>query len=138
VYRCAVTSPLAGEVIEVLKHAGEWVNAGDPVVHVVRLDTLRVEGFVNAAEHSPASVRDRPVRVSVTVGPGETAEFTGRVVFVRPTLQAGEQYLIYADVENRSANGQWLLQPGMLASMRIETTLTVQSPSPARSTHASR
>ena len=75
---------------------------------------------------------------SWAVGPGETAEFTGRVVFVRPTLQAGEQYLIYADVENRSANGQWLLQPGMLANMWIETAFTVEAPSPARSAHASR
>ena len=117
--RCAVTSPLAGEVIEIFKHAGEWVSAGESVVHVVRLDTLRVEGFVSAAEHLPADVYDRPVRVVVNIGQGKTAEFAGQVVYVRPKLQAGEQYLIYADVKNRAENGHWLLRPGMLATMKI-------------------
>jgi HlyD family secretion protein len=136
--RCAVTSPLAGEVIEIFKHAGEWASAGEPVAHVVRLDTLRVEGFVNAADHSPSAVSDRAVRIVVNIGQGKSAEFSGQVVYVRPTLQAGEQYLVYADVKNRAENGHWLLRPGMLAEMHIETSPVAKKQLLSRFTHGSR
>jgi macrolide-specific efflux system membrane fusion protein len=138
VQRCAVDAPLSGEVIEVLKGPGEWVNPGEPIVHIVRLDKLRVEGFVNASEHSPASIDARPVRVTVAAEQGRRHEFAGRIVYVRPTVQAGEQYLVYAEVDNRSEDGHWLLRPGMIAAMQIDTSARRVSPPPARTADVDR
>ncbi len=137
-HRCAVSAPLGGEVIEVFKHAGEWVNPGEPIVHIVRLDRLRVEGFVNASEHGPASIDGRPVRVTVTIEGGQMVEFTGQIVYVRPTVQAGEQYLVHAEVENRVQHNHWLLRPGMIAEMHIDAAPRYVAPSLSRTADASR
>ena len=119
VARCQVTTKISGEVIEIHKHPGEWVQPGDSIAHIVRLDTLRVEGFVSAADHDPAEIANQPVVATVALAHGQQAEFTGRIVFVRPILQGGGQFLVYAEVANRASNGHWLLRPGMVADMTI-------------------
>ncbi|MDQ3331954.1 MAG: efflux RND transporter periplasmic adaptor subunit, partial [Planctomycetota bacterium] len=45
-----IITPLDGIVTEVLKHAGEAVQQGDPILRVVRTDIVRVEGFVSIAD----------------------------------------------------------------------------------------
>jgi HlyD family secretion protein len=116
---CRVASPVAGEVVEIFKQPGEWVGPGEPIVRVARLDSLRIEGFVNAAEIDPAEISNRAVRATVNLAHGRTAEFAGQVVFVSPIVQAGGQYLIHAEVANRAEGGHWVLRPGMLADVRI-------------------
>ena len=117
--RCQITTKISGELIEIRKHPGEWVNPGDTIAHVVRLDRLRVEGFVSAADHDPAEIADQPVIATVALAHGQRADFPGRIVFVRPTVQGGGQYLVYAEVTNRAVGGHWLLRPGMVAEMAI-------------------
>lgn len=46
--RHMLLAPYAGVVAEVLHREGDWVRAGDPVIRVIRLDRLCVEGFVSA------------------------------------------------------------------------------------------
>ena len=36
--RHQIRSPLNGMVVKVHRHAGEWVQPGDPVLHVIRID----------------------------------------------------------------------------------------------------
>ena len=36
--------------------AGEWVEPGNPCVRIVRLDRLRIEGFLNVKDFSPSEV----------------------------------------------------------------------------------
>jgi len=117
--RCQVVSSISGEVIDIKKQQGEWVNLGDPIAHVVRLDTLRVEGFVAAASHDPIEIVNQPVVATVNLAHGRQAEFVGRIVFVRPVVQGGGQFLVCAEVANRAVNGHWLLRPGMLTDMTI-------------------
>ena len=121
--RRKITSPLEGVVVDVRRHLGEWVQPGDVVLHVVRLDRLRVEGFVKAADSPASRIRGRTVTVTVET-PGQAGkerhEVTGKVVFVSPLLQTGGDYRVWAEVQNRQQDGQWLLQPGQPATMRIQ------------------
>jgi multidrug efflux pump subunit AcrA (membrane-fusion protein) len=117
--RRQITSPLAGVVVTLFHEKGEWVAAGEPVVQVIRIDRLRVEGFLNATEIGPEEVSDRPVTVDVQLAGGRTARLAGKVVFTSPLLQAGEKYRVRAEVENRSDNGSPVLKPGMTATMTI-------------------
>ncbi|QDU98987.1 efflux RND transporter periplasmic adaptor subunit [Lignipirellula cremea] len=119
VSRCQVVSSISGEVIALKKQEGEWVNLGDPIAHVVRLDTLRVEGFVTAASHDPIEIVNQPVVATVKLAHGRQAQFAGRIVFVRPVVQGGGQFLVCAEVANRTQDGHWLLRPGMLTDMTI-------------------
>ena len=131
VQRRQISSPLDGMVVRVSRHLGEWVQPGDPVVHVVRMDRLRIEGFLSAADtldrdgrvtargYAPADVDARPVIVTVGLAGGRRESFQGKVVFVSPLVQAGGEYRFWAEVDNRKQGKHWLLLPGSMAGMTI-------------------
>jgi multidrug efflux pump subunit AcrA (membrane-fusion protein) len=118
--RRRITSPLDGEVVEVKKNRGEWVQAGETVAHVMHLDRLRVEGFLNVTEYELGEVAGRPVTVTVQRAHGNQETFPGKVVFADKQIQAGGRYRVRAEVTNRQANGEWLLLPGRNAEMIIQ------------------
>jgi multidrug efflux pump subunit AcrA (membrane-fusion protein) len=115
-----IKSPIDGQVRKIYRHVGEWVQPGDPVLHVVRVNLLRVEGWLNISKFAPEEVIGRPVTVKVELARGRTEVFTGNVVFVDPVVEAGGEYLVRAAVPNREENGQWLLRAGMNADMTIQ------------------
>lgn len=120
VARRQIRSPLEGEVVKCYRHAGEWVKPGDRVFHVVRMDRLRIEGFLSQSQYAPWQVKGQPVQVKVRLAGGRPAQFTGRIYFVSPLVQAGGEYRICAEVVNRKPEGDWLLRAGQLAEMTIQ------------------
>jgi macrolide-specific efflux system membrane fusion protein len=118
VARRRVQAPLAGLVIDVPRNRGEWVQPGDTVVRLIRIDRVRVEGFLSAADYGPATIAERRVTVRATLPEG-AAEFPGSIAFVSPLIEAG-QFLVRAEVDNRDAQGQWLLRPGLSVELTIE------------------
>jgi multidrug resistance efflux pump len=118
--RRQLRAPVDGEIVEVFAQSGEWVKPGDPVIRIIRMDRLRVEGFVNAAKHTPGEIAGKEVRVSVPLARGATATFKGRITFVDPRVHAGNESRIWAEVENRQEQGQWLLRPGAEVMMTVD------------------
>jgi RND family efflux transporter MFP subunit len=131
-----IVAPLDGVVVQLTKHKGEWVNPGDAVLRIVRMDKLRVEGFLNAADFSPIEVADRPVTIEVKLARGRVEKFTSTLQFVSPLVEASGEYRIWAEVENRSERGHWLLRPGMEAEMSITLESTEKPASPKLKTTA--
>jgi len=119
VLRCQILAPFDGQVLQVLRQANEWVNVGEPVVRVIQMDRLRVDGFVNGAEYNVAEIATRPVTVEVELARGRKERFRGQIVFVNPLIQAGNRYRVRAEVENRQEQGHWLLNPGSTVTMVI-------------------
>jgi multidrug efflux pump subunit AcrA (membrane-fusion protein) len=115
-----ISSVLDGEVVELTKHVGEWVQAGDALMRLVRLDKLRIEGSVAAKNYLPSELQDQPVSISVELAHGKKETFTGKVVFVKPVVATGGEYDVRAEVENRKENGAWVLRPGLVAEMSIQ------------------
>ena len=120
VERRTLRAPLDGHVEKVRRHVGEWVQPGDPVIHVVRLNELRVEALLKSVEVFPGAVMGRPVTVTVELENRRTESFTGKVVHVSKENQAGGVYGVWAEVQNRQQNGEWLLRPGTEAEMTIQ------------------
>jgi multidrug efflux pump subunit AcrA (membrane-fusion protein) len=120
VERRRIKSPLAGQVQKLYKHVGEWVQAGEPVLHVVQVSSLRVQGTLNISEYAPEEVMGRPVTVKVVFARGRAETFNGNIIFVDPMVEQGGDYLVRALIKNREENGQWLLRPGMVAEMTIQ------------------
>ena len=117
--RRKIKAPLDGVVTNVYRHVGEWVAPGDPVVKIVRVNRLRIEGFLNAADYDPPEIEGRAVTVEVELAHGRKVKFPGKVVFVSPLVMAGGEYRVFAEVNNRQENGQWVLRPGLFATMNI-------------------
>lgn len=119
ILRRRILAPFNGQVIQVYRQAGEWVAAGEPVVRVVQLDRLRVDGFINGSNYNVSEIANRPVTIEVELARGRKERFQGKVVFVNPMVQAGNRYRVRAEVENRVEQDQWLLNPGSTATMVI-------------------
>ena len=117
--RHQVRSPQDGVVDKVHRHVGEWVREGDPVMHVIRMDRLRVDCFVSAAKHRPDDFNDGAAQVTVVLAGSRPRTFPGKVVFVDPNEHAGGVFLVRVEVENEKENGSWLLRPGQGAEMTI-------------------
>ncbi len=120
VQRRVVVAPVAGMVVEVFKEPGEWVQAGEAILRIVQLQRLRVEGYVHAEQLGCNEVAGCQVTVAVRRQRGRIAQFTGKVVFVNPIIEASGNYRVWAEVDNRQEQGHWLLQPGMEAQMTID------------------
>lgn len=119
IQRRRINSPIGGTVVAIYRQKGEWVAAGEAVVHVVRMDELYVEGFISAADYNPSELNSRSVTVIVPQARGRKVQLTGKAVFVSPLVQAGDKYRLRAVVKNRKENGHWLLRPGSSAVMTI-------------------
>lgn len=118
--RRRLVAPLDAVVVELTHHEGEWVQPGDPVMRLVRVDLLRVEGFLNAKNFRPSEIRGRPVEVVVTLARGKQETFPGKIVYVKPLIEAGGEFLVRAEVKNRQENDFWILSPGLKAEMTIQ------------------
>ena len=121
--RRQLQAPFGGVVVEIFKHEGEWVNPGDPVYRIVRLDQLWVEGFLSADTYLPSEIADKPVTVTARITSNRNAQFRGRVVFVSPEVDPiSSVFRVKALVENQLDGKHWLLRPGLKTSMTIHLT----------------
>ncbi len=124
-----IHSPIDGVVVQLYVHQGEWVRPGDPVFRIINLKKLRVQATLKVADCDPRTVRGREVSVTAAVtdanGKSQDVSLPGRVVFVNPELKAGGRFSVWADIENRqTADGEYVLWPGMKSSMTVDLTST--------------
>jgi multidrug efflux pump subunit AcrA (membrane-fusion protein) len=108
-----------GQVVKLYRRQGEWVGPGEPILRLVRLDTMLVEGAVDLSAYDPHELQNCEVTVEVEFARGRKEQFNGRIAFVSPLVRLDGKYIVRAEVNNREQNGQWLLRDGMTANMVI-------------------
>jgi multidrug resistance efflux pump len=114
-----VIAPFAGTVTKVLKHKGEAVRQGEPILELVNTRRVRVEGYLDVAHRRRVSP-GTSVSVVPEIRAGEpvVAPVAGKILFVDTVVQpVTRQVRISADVENFDAS----LLPGLTAIMTIST-----------------
>lgn len=116
----AVIAPFAGVVTRVYKHPGEAVRQGDPILELVNVDRVRIEGRVALPDVRAIKLKHK-VRVKLNDPdfdlPEESEEFEGRVTFVDVTVDpVTRETRVWAEVENRDN----ILRAGLMAEMVIE------------------
>ncbi|MCA9265696.1 MAG: HlyD family efflux transporter periplasmic adaptor subunit, partial [Planctomycetales bacterium] len=84
-----VKSPLSGMAVEVYRQQGEWCNPGDPILKLIQLDRLQVEGYANNSAWRPFEVQGKPVTVEITIKQGQVRRFEGRITYVSGEIKAG-------------------------------------------------
>lgn len=119
VRRRRITAPIAGQVTEVPVHVGQWVQPGDVVFRIVRLDRLSVDGLLGADDYAPSEIVHRPVVIETTLARGRRAQFVGKVTFVHPEIDNRGKFRIQAEITNVQESGQFLLFPGKEVDMTI-------------------
>jgi multidrug efflux pump subunit AcrA (membrane-fusion protein) len=122
-----VRAPFDGLVAGFLRQEGEWVQAGDPVVHLVQMDRLRVKAHIDPSLVSPQELIGRPVQLRIRLPGGRVHEVRAAVSFVSQIIDASNDYQLYVDFDNEPVverNGEvyWLVRPGMKADMTVYLT----------------
>lgn len=113
VERRQITAPLSGMVVEVRRRRGEWVEAGQTVVRVIRLDRLQAEGFLDARQARGLLGGSVTLRTDQKIA----EQYQGQIVFVSPEVDPiNRQVRVLAEIENPDLT----LQPGVHGTMRIE------------------
>jgi hypothetical protein len=107
-----------GVIVELYRRVGEWVNPGDPIMRIVYMDMVRVQGFVNAQAFTPDQLIDREAVVTVQLPQGRTERFVGKISFASPLVESGE-FRVWCDVANRRHKDHWILRPGNFVEMTI-------------------
>ncbi|NLS93505.1 MAG: efflux RND transporter periplasmic adaptor subunit [Planctomycetaceae bacterium] len=113
--RQTIRAPIDGVVVQVYRHNGEWVEPGQQVVRILRMDRLRAVGFVAAAQLDAAPLGSA---VELLVKPGEKAArtFSGTLVYVSPEVDpVNDQVRVWAEVDNPEMQ----LKPGMRGAMIV-------------------
>lgn len=109
-----LTAPFDGMVREKRTAVGEYLNAGVPVVTIIRTHPLRLA--VAVPERLASSVRvGQAVRVSVE---GDATTYGGRVVRLSPAIQEQNRSL---NIEAEVPNERGALRPGSFAKAEIIT-----------------
>ncbi|MCU0879288.1 MAG: HlyD family efflux transporter periplasmic adaptor subunit [Pirellulaceae bacterium] len=115
VERRRVTALFAGKVVDVHIRRGAWVEPGDKLLRVIRLDRLRVEGMLDARAAS-LKQQDQSVSLEVVLPGGKTATFPGKLTFVSPVIDPfTKQVRVLAEVENPG----FVLAPGLRGTLKV-------------------
>ncbi|TVS11921.1 MAG: efflux RND transporter periplasmic adaptor subunit [Planctomycetaceae bacterium] len=121
VERRQITAPLSGMVVEISRRRGEWVQSGQEVVRIVRLDRLQAEGFFDVRQARGLVGR----RVTLHTDDDANQRYSGQIVFVSPEVDPiNRQVRVLAEIENPDLT----LQPGMQGTIRIESSGHVSDP----------
>lgn len=111
----AIISPIDGVVTAKYIDAGNLIKAGDRIVTVADIKTVKI--VVAAAERYSEQIRvGKPVRIKVDAFPEKV--FTAKVYSIYPAL---DEQTNAVQVEMRLENDQLLLKPGMFARVTLIT-----------------
>lgn len=118
VRRRQILAPIAGVVVQVNRRTGEWVEPGDAVLRILRIDRLRATGIVKVSELRSDLTGQRATFV-VNLPGRPQAEFEGEIVFVSPEVNpVNGEVRIWAEIENKDR----LLRPGLQGTLVIQTS----------------
>ena len=113
--RRSIMSPIDGVVVEINARAGEWVEPGQKVLRVLRMDRLRAEGFI-AAKDLRENMLGADARVTVDLPGRKDYSVTGRVMFISPEIDpVNGQVRVWVEIENPKHR----LRSGLRAKMEI-------------------
>jgi hypothetical protein len=101
-------------VVQVRRRRGEWVEPGETVIRVLRIDRLRAEGFVRSRDII-GDLAGRPATLHIALPDRPKAEFAGTVVFVAPRSIPSTT----RSSSGPSSTTDLLLPPGLKGSITI-------------------
>ncbi len=117
----SIPAPFDGTAWEITKHRYAWVRAGEPIMKLSSMETLRATGIAFVTD-SPHLLLGLPARVSIVVAPGKMETVDGVVGYVAPKSEDGMRYKVWVDIPNKVVDGHYLFRAGMLVTIEVNTT----------------
>jgi multidrug efflux pump subunit AcrA (membrane-fusion protein) len=117
--RRTIVAPFDGVVEELKRKQEEWVQPGDTILTLMRLDTMYVEGAVVQSQYDPHEVQGCNVTVEVELARQRKINVTGRIIKVSTVVRTHGVYYVRAEVANQQEHGNWVLREGLPGTMKI-------------------
>jgi HlyD family secretion protein len=121
-----VESPIGGVVLAVDREQGEWIEKGQPITTVGRIDRLHVNALLSSDKIAPSQCRGLSVSVHwIDPADGKEKSLRGTVLSVDPQMLPGGRFRLHAEIVNRNVNNepdQWQLHPGAEVRMKVFPT----------------
>ncbi len=118
-----ITSPLAGTVLEISRSPGEWIEKGEAIATVARVDRLHVHALVRQEMLPLGQCKGLPISVHwIDSHSGLEKSLRGSVLSLDPQVLAGARYRLHAEVINRRDEtdpSRWQLVPGTEVRMKV-------------------
>lgn len=117
--RHQVTASGAANVFAIYHHAGEWVTEGEPLIRLVRMELLRVEGQVDKYRYNREDLHGKRVTVEFERARGEKISFEGQVTWTGLREAAGQHIQVRATIANRVVAEHFVLHPGAVVRLIV-------------------
>lgn len=117
-------SSLSGTVVKQYRHEGEWCKQGDPVLRILRMDRLMLQGIVNLRDIAPHRVVGMKAKATFRIG-DEPPVVMDDLTIIRcsPEVDLDGNYLVWTIVDNQQTieddMPRWLLRPGISGALTI-------------------
>lgn len=116
-------SPIGGIVLDIMRSEGEWIEKGQTIATIGRMDRLHVRALLSSKQISPAQCRGLPVSVHwMDANTNQPRALRGRVLSVDPQMLPDGQFRLHAEIVNQRDSGNqdhWQLQPGAAVQMKV-------------------
>jgi macrolide-specific efflux system membrane fusion protein len=107
-------SKLDGVVVEVYRQAGDWVEPGEPVLRILRLNRLRAEAFVKL-EDVRFELEGARAELELIIAE-RPLQFAGEITFVSPEIDPiNKEFSVWMEFENPGLT----VKPGMHGHVKI-------------------
>jgi len=117
--RHQVAASAAANVFAIYHDAGEWVTEGEPMIRLVRMELLRVEGQVDKYRYNREDLHGKRVTVEFERARGEKINFEGQVTWTGLREAAGQHIQVRATISNRVVAEHFVLHPGAIVRLIV-------------------
>ena len=117
--RRTIIAPFDGVVEELKRKQDEWVQPGDTILTLLRLDTMHVDCSIEQSQFDPNEIQGCEVAVEVKLARERKATVRGKIVKVSNLVRSDGVYNVRAEVTNIQEHGVWVVRDGLPAEMTI-------------------
>lgn len=120
--RRQVVAPWGGFIESRRAQLGEWVQPGTPILTLIQMDRLRVEGDIDALA-SRSVVKGTKVEVRIfdkdESSSSDQKPIEGTLGYVSMEVDLNGRHRVWVEIDNVKDDGVWRYKPGMTADIRI-------------------
>ncbi|MDE0866315.1 MAG: HlyD family efflux transporter periplasmic adaptor subunit [Rubripirellula sp.] len=120
--RRQVKAPWDGFIEARRAQLGEWVQPGTPILTLIQMDKLRVEGDIDALA-SRKIVHGAKVEVTIydkdSNATSDSKPIEGTLGYVSMEIDLNNRHRVWVEIENVKDDGVWRYKPGMKAKILI-------------------
>ena len=120
-----VVAPFGGYIESRIAQLGEWVQPGSPILQLVRLDMLRIEGDIDALSYPGQVTVGTPAKVWIYANAdgkadrAQAIQLDAKIGFVSSEIDLNNRYRIWVEVKNERRGDNWVIKPGMEADVTV-------------------